>query len=255
MAVEVHSSGRSIKSYREEAKRLAKSDGIPLHVALDRMAQKFHEDGVPSWVEDKTTLKWSDLAKGVWKLGDDNILRRRDDNILRYPEGSAPSHETPIFVRHEIENPMLTDSQSVIEGLRTAVLSNKVTMRSRIIRWVECDGTLVERQVVGKSGECFDKPPHTWRYATKCDCCLRHEIDCDEGSALSIGPLLRKALMTGTKTDISCFSVATFDLGDRDPVPRRPSGTGWITPSPEAEKIMRRLYRRYDLRDELEQVS
>lgn len=259
MTVEVHDSGKSIKRYRAGAKDLVKSEGIPLHVALDRMAQKFHDDNTPNWLKDDPsfdhTLNWAELSKGLWKLGDDNILRRRHDNVLSYPDGSAPKKEEPIFVRYEIENPMLTNSDAVMEGLNLATLGSRITMRSRIKRWVESDGTLVKRQVVRQSGECFDRPANNWRYSAACDCCIRHEIRCDEGSDGVNECLLKKAVSTWKKTDIACFSVDEFRMASSDPYPMQKSGTGWLTSSPEAEKIVQKLVKRYELRDELQLVS
>jgi len=244
MAIEVHSSGFSIKKYRAGAKALAKSEGISLYAALDRMAQKFSADLTPLYAETVEPLNWMQLIAQVWKLNGDNILCRTNDGILAYPYGLTPKGQWPIPVRSEITTPLLLEGSPALQRLQdyAGQYDNKVTMRSRVYRSVDPDGTLVERQVINGSSACFKDKSDKWDYSKKCDCCKRHEISLPDRSAT----LLKAALASGKLSDIAAFTVQEFDFADREPMLAKT--VGWIHSTLPAERAAKQHVERNEQR-------
>lgn len=207
MAIEIHSFGASVGHLRQEAKRLAKADAIPLNLALDRTAHAFAvEQGWALMPDEK--LSWEQLISNIWRLDGNGVLISEWPAIGIKQAARAELVQRPWPVRLEIACeclakdrifPLVNVHGHIVSHLPTqSLFSSYFDMKARLERSIDANGVIVQRLRVSRHLRCLDGDD------VRCSCCKRIELGyCDA----RLRETYNDAIATGSLTKMAAWAV------------------------------------------------
>lgn len=254
MAIEIHTTGKSVGHLRAKAKKLARAEAIPLHKALDEVVLDFYRNS--DWTYDAEAFignnHWARFRENVWTLRPDGILERTEGKPQQqYYEGvKLPSHY-PNGRRFELDIGCLRSGVAVplksrdgipIMELPLEMRAGFNDLKTRLYRSVD-RGVLVQRLHINDAARCFDG---SLEWPGHCDCCMRHEQHNDrQVYRESYNRALREnSLKHMAEWVVGCFESSVWIS---------PASDGYlpIITTPEAEAI---IAHEYVVDDEIEAI-
>ncbi|MDC0660606.1 hypothetical protein N6L27_21590 [Leisingera sp. SS27] len=215
MAIEIYRNGASIAHLRKEAKARAKIENIPLHRALEVVAQEFAESQGWHIPDGEPPFSWENLQNDAWKLSDNGLLFCENPIISAKKAGRNGFVPRPWRLRLEIFTDSITG-----QGIHPLIEHNGQEITSlphygwyklayRLERFVDSEGVLVSRVKAGRRSACLDSG------AERCSCCLRNDhMHWKERTMASYNrAIVTRSVSKMAEWAVGCFAPCAEALG------------------------------------------
>ena len=225
-----------LKRLRQTARRLSRTDTIPLHEAHDRVAKVAYRDHLlnanmrPDMIDDEVAAyTWLGLMRQTWALDDDLILRNRA-NPRGCPGGLLVEIEAPLFGQKGVQGFLHGSTGSEIERFAD-YLSSDNELRFRVQVSPMGQGVR-QRLTINRRMGCFDggiacKGPHTANVPASARCCGRLELG--RGELKPLRQAYERARYEKSFAGMAKWIVAAFGFQASLPMVQHNNQPAWIS--------------------------